>query len=232
MIDNFARWYIEDPLLYRIRVRTEGNARERLDYIIYSAMREELGRNELSEVVRSTNRFVDRKSEVEQGDTAELATGENPMRAHVEHGRAEVMKVVTARADAMAKDLGIRVLDVRIKRADLLQDNLMAVYKRMRAERSRISTGYRSEGQKQVEIIEGNTDRQTQVLMAEAKRDARVLEGEGDAQAARIYADAFSGQAAFYEFIQSLEVLQTNLPEGSEMVLGTDSGLFRMLKGK
>ena len=135
MVDNFARWYIENPLLYRIRVRTEGTARERLDYLIYSAMREELGRNPLTEVVRNTNRFIERKSEVELGEQIEMGTQENPMRTTIERGREKVMEAVTLRADEMASELGIRIVDVRMKRADLLPENLQAVFKRLAARR-------------------------------------------------------------------------------------------------
>jgi membrane protease subunit HflC len=235
MIDNFSRWYIENPLLYRIRVRTEGTARERLDYLIYSAMREELGRNELTEVVRSTNRFIDRKLEVEieapeEGGAPETTASENPMRAKIKLGREELMKLVSKRADEMAKELGIRIIDVRIKRADLLPENLQAVFKRMRAERSRISTGYRSEGQKQVDIIEGNTDRQVQILLAEAKRDGMKLQGEGDAEAADIYNQAFGANPEFYRFLRSLEVIQEATPIGSQFILTPDSSLYSALQ--
>jgi membrane protease subunit HflC len=230
MIDNFARWYIENPLQYRIRVRTEGAARQRIDYVVYSAMREELGRNELTEVVRTSNRFIDRKSEVEIEAPLEGANSENPMHAEIKKGREELMRAVTMRANQMAKEFGIHIVDVRIKRADLLRENLQAVFKRMRAERSRISTGYRSEGQKQVEIIEGNTDRQVSVLLAEAKRDAMKLQGDGDAEAANIYAQAFGSNADFYRYIRSLEVLEKSTPPGSQFILSPDSSLFKALQ--
>ncbi len=230
MLDNFARWYIENPLLYRIRVRTESTARERLDYLVYSAMREELGKNQLTEVVRNTNRFVDHKSEVELGEQVDVGMQENPMRTHIERGREKVMEAVTARADQMAAELGIRIIDVRIKRADLLPENLQAVFKRMRAERSRISTGYRSEGQKQMDIIQSSADRQVMVLLAEAERNAMILRGEGDAEAARIYADAFGANPEFYEFMRSLEVAEEFTPAGTQFVLGLDSSLYRVLR--
>jgi membrane protease subunit HflC len=230
LIDHFARWYIEDPLLFRIRVGTVEGARGRLDDLIYSSMREELGQRELIEVVRSTNRFIDRKSELELVEGEQASTVQNPMRTPIELGREKIMEAVARQADAMAREMGIRVVDVRIKRADLLQENLEAVFLRMKAERSRISSGYRSEGTKQVDIIQGNTDRQVQVIMAEAKRDALRLQGEGDAEAARIFAEAFESDADFFTFIRSLEVIQNATPDGTELILGVDSSLYSLLE--
>lgn len=229
-VDNFARWRIESPLLYRIRVRNESNARDRLGNIIYSAMLEQLGKSTLTEVIRTTNRFIDKAPPPEEQDDDLIST--NPMREKVEYGREEIMKIVTARADEKARQYGIRVVDVRIKRADLVPENLQAVFGRMQAERSRISKGYRSEGNKQANIIKGNTDRQVQVILAEAKRDAEILRGEGDAEAAGIFAKAFGSNPEFYEYMRSLEVIREATPAGSELVIGLDSGIYNLLQSR
>lgn len=244
VVDNFARWHVRNPLLYRIRVRNERNARDRLDDVIYSAMREELGRNPLTEVIRTTNRFVDRPSAIEEAmseipgseleeeveEETDSGVADNPMQEHIDQGREEIMKAVTAASDAKARQYGISILDIRIKRADLLPENLEAVFGRMQAERSRISRGYRSEGRKQADIIEGTTDRKVQVILAEAERDAEKLRGEGDARAIEIVAQAFNNETELYEFLRSLEVLGESTQEGSEVVLGLDSSLYRYLE--
>jgi membrane protease subunit HflC len=236
VVDNFARWYIENPFLYRIRLRTESTARDRLDNIIFSVLREELGRSPLIEVIRSTNRFVDKpvlteeELELLQEQEAEQdVTLANPMSERIERGRVDIMAAVTEKAREQARDFGIYIIDVRIKRADLLEQNLQAVFGRMRAERSRISKAYRSEGDKQASIIRGNTNRRVQVIEAEAERDATKLRGEGDAEAARIVAEAFSTDPDFYRFLRTLDVLEETTPQGTEAVIGLRSGLYQML---
>jgi membrane protease subunit HflC len=230
VVDNFARWRIENPLLYRISVRTTTAAKGALDDTIYSAVREELGKNDLTEVIRTTNDYIDRPlAEVEEGPEGMLT--EKPMQERITQGREKIMNAVTARADERARtQYGIRVIDVRIKRADLLQENFEAVFGRMQAERSRISKAYRSEGQKQADIIEGTTDRQVKVILANAERDAAVLHGEGDAEAIRIFAEAFQSDPELYVYMRSLEVMQEATPPGSELLIGLDSGIYHLLK--
>ncbi len=240
-VDNFARWRIINPLLYRVRVQNERNARERLDDIIYSVMREELGKNPLIEVIRTTNRFSggapmspDDDAPTENDIELRAMLGEqNPMREDIKRGREKIMKTVSEKSDATAREeYGIQIIDVRIKRADLLKDNLEAVFGRMKAERARISDAYRSEGKKEENIIMGETDRQVQVIAANAERDAKILYGEGDAESLSIIAGAFGANPELYRFMRSLEVLEEATPAGSEVIMGLDSGLFELLQTK
>ena len=99
----------------------------------------------------------------------------------------------------------------------------------MQAERERISKGYLSEGDRQAAIIRGETDRDVAIMLAQANEKAQTLEGEGDAQALKIIADAFSADPAFYEFVRSLEVMQKSTPDGSEVVIGLNSSLYKLL---
>ncbi len=239
-VDNFARWRIINPLLYRVRVQNERNARERLDDIIYSVMREELGKNPLIEVIRTTNRYSEalaREADAEdlpEGEDIEISVlqdDQNPMREDIKRGREVLMQTVTRKSDAMAREkYVIQIIDVRIKRADLLKENLQAVFGRMQAERKRISDAYRSEGEKESDIIRGETDRQVKVITANAERDAKILHGEGDAEAMSMISEAFSSNAELYRFMRSLEVLEQATPAGSELIIGLDSGLFQLLQ--
>jgi membrane protease subunit HflC len=231
MVDNFARWRIWNPLLYRVTVQTERNARDRLDDIIYSFMREELGKSPLVEVIRTKNRPAEESVQTEEEvlDASDDYKTEDPMAEAIERGREDIMLTVSKRSDELAQGLGIRVIDVRIKRADLVRENLEAVFGRMQAERSRISKQYRSEGTKEASIIKGQTDRQVRVILAEAERDARKLKGEGDAQAVRTFADAFDSNPELYRYMRSLEVMEEATPPGTELVIGLDSGLYRFL---
>ncbi|GJM27161.1 MAG: hypothetical protein DHS20C16_35760 [Phycisphaerae bacterium] len=238
-LDNFGRWRVINPLLFRVRVQNERNARERLDDIIYSNMREVLGKNPLIEVIRTDNRYSDTETagavdETAVEDEIELRAAlseQNPMREDIQRGREELMQTVSARSDAEAREkYGIQIIDVRIKRADLLKENLEAVFGRMQAERARISDAYRSEGKKEANIIRGETDRQVQVIAANAERDAKILHGEGDAQSLSIISDAFGANPELYRFMRSLEVLEDATPAGSEVIMGLNSGLFELLQ--
>ncbi|MDZ4857849.1 MAG: protease modulator HflC [Candidatus Hydrogenedentes bacterium] len=231
VVDNFARWRIENPLLFRISVQSVTAANGRLDDVIYSAVREELGKNNLTEVIRSTNDYVaDAVPQAEEGDPEALES-ENTMRERISLGREKIMEAVMKRANDRAREqFGIRVVDVSIKRADLLEENFQAVYGRMSAERSRISKGYRSEGSKQADIIMGNTDLQVQVLLANAEREAAELRGQADAEAIGIFAETFNSNPKLYTFMRSLEVLEESMQPGTEAIVSADSGLFRLLK--
>lgn len=234
IVDNFARWRIENPLLFRIRVRTELAARGQLDDVIYSIMREELGKNNLIEVIRTTKKFEDFDGPVDpdSGESQFVPDEQltNTMLEVLQRGRAEIMATVTRRADAIARErYGIRIVDVRIKRAELLPENLDAVFRRMQAERERISKGYRSQGEKQAQIIRGETDKRVAVILANAQREAQETRGEGDAQALRIFADAFGSNPELYRFMRGLEVMQEATPVGTEMIIGLNSSIYKLL---
>ena len=193
-------------------------------------MREELGKTDLIEVIRTSNEFVESTaaSKTEVTPESQLA---KPMRESIRMGREQIMKSVAERADKIAREnYGIHVIDVRIKRADLLKENLAGVFGRMQAERAAISKAYRSEGQKQADIIEGATNKRVQVITAEAERDSKKLKGEGDAEAIGIFAKAFNSNPKLYEFMRSLDVMSKYTPEGSELVLGLDSSIYSLLK--
>ncbi|MBX7256666.1 MAG: protease modulator HflC [Candidatus Hydrogenedentes bacterium] len=235
VVDNFARWRIENPLLFRISVRTLAGANDSLDDTIYSVVREELGKNDLIEVIRTTNDLLKDGATAPDEEAAEAAVVDtkNLAREEITQGREKIMNAVTQRADSIARaQYGIRVVDVRIKRADLLPENFQAVFGRMTAERSMISKGYRSVGQREANIIKATTDKDVQVILANAKGEASRLRGEADAEVIRIFAEAFSANPDLYTFIRSLEVLSKNTPIGSEFVLGADSGVFGLLKEK
>ncbi len=238
IVDNFARWRIENPLLYWVSVRDEVRARGRLDDVIYSVVREELGRNDLIEVIRTTNQMVETAEETPDEDVAAQPvvptseTKDDPAHQTIQHGREVIMQTVTQRSSEQArKQFGISIVDVRIKRAELLSDNLQAVFARMTAERSRISKAYRSDGGKQSEIIKSETDKRVQVLLAEARREAEILRGQGDAEALGIIAEAFGSNPELYRFIRTLEVMEKSTPPGSEFIIGIDSSLYRAMKG-
>jgi len=143
--------------------------------------------------------------------------------------REMLMNKVAEQCDQKAREYGIQIIDVRIKRADLPKEVTHSVYARMKAERNRIAKKYRSEGEEEAVKIRAKADRERTILLAESYRKAEILRGVGDAQAIKIYAQAFGKDPEFYSFLRTLEVYKKSLAEGTTVVLSSDSELFRYL---
>ncbi len=199
VVDNFSRWRIVDPLQFLRTVRNETGAQARLDDIIYSELRQELGRKDLIDIVAKD--------------------------------RAQLMAKVTKASDKKAREYGIEIVDVRLKRADLPTENLKAIYGRMQAERQRIARQYRSEGKEQAQKIRAETNRERDVLLAEAYEKEQITKGEGDAKSIDINAQAFGQDEEFYAFLKSLEVYEGSLKDKTTLVLPASSDFLRFLQG-
>lgn len=145
--------------------------------------------------------------------------------------RNKIMEDLRAKSDADARSIGIEVMDVRLKRVDLAQEINADVYKRMDSERKRVANELRSTGAGEAEKIKADADRQREVVLAEAYRDAQKIKGEGDAGAARIYAAAFTKNPEFYSFYRSMEAYRNSFRNKSDvMVLEPSSDFFKYLK--
>lgn len=145
--------------------------------------------------------------------------------------REPIMETVARRASDKSKGFGIEVVDVRIKRADLPEEVQASVFGRMVAERDRIASRYRSEGEEEAAKVRAEADKERTILLARAYEISQVARGEGDAEAARIYADAYSQSAEFYAFVRSLEAYEKSLKDGGTLIISADSNLFRYLTG-
>lgn len=143
--------------------------------------------------------------------------------------REPIMETVAKRASDKSTAFGIEVVDVRIKRADLPEEVQASVFGRMVAERSRIASRYRSEGEEEAAKVRAEADKERTILLARAYEINQVMRGEGDGRAAGIYAEAFSQSPEFYAFVRSLEAYEKSLREGGTIVLSADSALFRYL---
>ncbi|RMF55590.1 protease modulator HflC [Candidatus Woesearchaeota archaeon] len=219
VIDNYARWRIKDPLLFLQRVRTENGAQTRLDDIIYSVIREQLGRYDLVEIVRSTN------NPIQTTETHEYET--------ISVGRERIMEEITQVANQKANEYGIEIIDVRIKRADLPEENAQHVYGRMRAERERIAKKYRSEGEEEARKIRAETDKEKRIILADAYQKAQGIRGEGDAEAIRVYAEAYSQDPEFFRMFRILEAYPEAFASGEKtrIVVTTDTDFNQYLRG-
>nr|HID60056.1 protease modulator HflC [Desulfobacterales bacterium] len=148
----------------------------------------------------------------------------------VSEARDQIMKIVTEKSNALAKDYGIEILDVRIKRADLPPENERAVFGRMRAERERQAKKYRSEGREEALKLRAQADMEKAFILAEAYKKAQIIKGEGDAEAARIYAEAFSQDQEFFSFIKTMEAYERAIDKGTTLVISPGSEFFTYLK--
>ncbi len=147
--------------------------------------------------------------------------------------RSKIMDILRTKADHEARQMGIQVLDVRLKRVDLPQEVSDSVYQRMEAERKRVANDLRSQGAGAAEKIRADADKQREVIIAEAFREAQRIKGEGDAKAAEVYAAAYNRNPEFYAFYRSLEAYRNSLNSKADvMVLDPSSEFFKYLKNK
>ncbi len=144
--------------------------------------------------------------------------------------REDIMAIVTKDTRETAKTFGIEVTDVRIKRLDLPEEVQASVFARMRAERERIAKRYRAEGEEQAQQIRAGADREREVILATAYESSEKLKGEGDAEATRIYADAFGKDAEFYAFTRRLQAYEKILSNDTTLLLDPDSELLNYLQ--
>jgi len=140
------------------------------------------------------------------------------------------MSEVAKRSNEKASKYGLEVLDVRIKRADLPEQNAKAVFDRMQAERERIAKQYKAEGAEEAQKIRSEAEKDREILLAEAYKTAQEIRGEGDARAFKIYADAYRQDPKFFEFVRSMEAYRKTFSTDTTMVLSPDSEFLQFLK--
>ena len=220
-VDSYARWRITDPLLFFQRLRDERGAQSRLDDILDGETRNTIAKHELIDLVRSTNRPF-----VITGDAIETEPGDVEK---VNFGRDKLTAEVLLNARRRTGDLGIEILDFRIKRINYVDEVRQEVYARMISERKRIAERYRSEGAGEAARIAGERQRELQVIASEAYRQAQEIRGKADAAAADIYAAAYGRDAEFYRFLKSMGTLESSVDAETVLVLSTDGDLLRYL---
>ena len=197
IIDNYVRWRITDPLLFLQTVAAIPTAKTRLDDIVYSELRQELGTHDMVEIITENRELI--------------------------------MEKVTVASNEETSKYGIEVIDVRIRRVDLPQENEASIYARMEAERKRQANKFRSEGEEEAQKIRAATDRDKTVILADAYKTSQQIRGEGEAKALDIYASSFSKDPKFYEFIRTLETFEKVIDDKTTLVLPGDSKLFKEL---
>lgn len=224
-VDTYARWQIVDPLKFFIRLTNERGAISRLADILDGETRDYIASHELEEAVRTTNRTPQ-----ESGVIGELI-GDTLM--SIEIGREKIQQMILKTANNQTKDLGIQILDFKIKRINYVPDVRKQVYNRMISERIRIADKFRSEGMGEASKINGEKERDLQTIQSEAFRTAEEIMGKADAKAAEIYAAAYnktSSSRELYAFMKSMETFERTFDDQTQIILSTKSDLFKYLK--
>lgn len=201
IVDTYAKWRIEDFEKYFLSTGG-GNQRQAEDLLA---------------------------RRINSGLRAEFGT--RTIRDIVSGRRDEVMEQALIQASESSNDLGIQVIDVRVKKINLPDEVSTAIFDRMVAERQAVAREHRSQGREQAEIIRADIDARVTVMLADAQREARQTRGEGDAEAAEIYAKTYNQDPEFFAFIRSLESYTNSFGEGNNMlVIGPDSEYFKYFK--
>lgn len=203
MVDSYVKWRISDFAKYYLS--TNGGIKANAESLLQRKINNDL------------------RTEFGRRTIKEIVSG----------SRDELQMDALKNAAESAKDLGIEVVDVRVKQINLPANVSNSIYQRMRAERQAVAKEHRAEGKEQAEIIRATTDANVEVQIAEAQRKALTVRGEGDALAAKIYADAYSKDPEFYAFLRSLEAYRESFNNNSDvMVLEPDSEFFRYMKSE
>ena len=224
-VDTYARWRITDPLLFFQRLQNERGAQTRLDDILDGETRNAIARHDLIEVVRTSNRdSATATVEIEVDEEEEVSL------ELIERGRQDIVTAILQTAAARTADLGIELLDLRLKRINYVEEVQQDVFARMIAERQRIAEQFRSEGQGESARIGGERERELAQIQSEAYRQAEELRGMADAEATGIYADAYDRDADFYAFTKSMETYEQTMDPSTLFILGTDSELLKFLQ--
>lgn len=206
-VDCYILWRISDPKLFYQTLGSTAKAEERLDAITYSALKTDMGTLAQADIIN-------------MNDGAERNT---------------IYDDITVKVDAAAKSYGIHVEDVKIKRFDLPESNLNAVYGRMISERNQMAEKYTADGNYDASIIRNNVDKQVNIIVSDAEASAAKLEAEGEQEYMRLLAEAYDTQDKkdFYEFSLALDALKASL-NGDEktVILDANSELARILMGE
>ncbi len=201
VIDNYAVWRISDPVAFRRAFQPP-------------------------ESMAKANRRIDRTVRT---DVREVI-GQHTLAEVLKEKRGEVMESITHKTAESLAPYGIEVGDVRINRTELPEGTERNVYARMETDRQRLARRNRARGEEEARRIRADADREARVIVAEARREAEVAMGTGDAEATRIYAEAYSLDPEFYGFLRSLEAYRKTIDENTTLVLSPDSEFFRFLE--
>ncbi|GAB7218647.1 protease modulator HflC [Vibrio comitans] len=230
IIDSYVKWRIEDFGQYYLATGG-GNAltaQALLERKVTDVLRAEIGSREIKQIVSGPRNEAVLPDEAELDDTISEAAREA---VEIDGERDKIMAVVLedTRQSAM-DDLGVRVVDFRMKKINLPDEISESIYRRMRAERESVARKHRSQGREKAEVIRAQAELEVATVLAEADRTARVTRGDADAEAAKIYSEAYNKDPEFYSFVRSLKAYEKSFSQkGDIMVLDPKSDFFRFM---
>jgi membrane protease subunit HflC len=218
-LDVTARWRIEDPLLFLQAVRTEARAQTLLDDIIGGTVRDLINKNDLIEIIRSSDWSLDTMTPSNQ------EPGTKP-----ERGRDVISDQVLEIASRATPQYGIELRDVLFRRVNYIDTVRQTVYNRMISERKRIAAEKRSMGEGQKARILGTVDRELKEIISTANREATQIRGKADAEATKIYGDAFNQDPEFFAFLKTLESYDDIISGNTSLIISSNSDLYKYLR--
>lgn len=216
-VDVTARWRIANALTFMQAVKTEARAQTILDDIVDSTVRDLVNKNDLIEMIRSSDWVA-----------SEHAKGEGDVEP-ITLGRDKMADLIHQAASQATVKYGIELVDVMFKRVNYIATVQSKVYERMISERKRIAAEKRSQGEGQKAEILGKVERELRTLTSEAQQEAEQIRGQADAEAARIYAEAYSQDPEFYGFLKSLESYERSLGANTKLMVPAEAEFFRYL---
>lgn len=223
-VDATARWRILDPLLFYTTVATENGAQSRLDDILDSVVRDAVSSQLLVELVRGKD-YQPPEGVIEVLDfEGQQIVAENLA------GREEILANILAEARKSIPEYGIELIDVQIKRINYVEQVRLRVYDRMISERKKVASQFRSEGEGEKANILGQMQKELMRIESDAYRESVQIRGRADAEAAAIYAEAYSRDPEFYAFRRTLESYRKSIKENAKLVISTDSDFYRYLQ--
>lgn len=220
-LDVTARWRISNALQFLQAVNNQARAQSLLSDIIDGTVRDMVNKNDLTEIIRSSDWSLETMSE----STSVAAIGTKP-----KNGRDQISDQILEIASKVTPQYGIELIDVMIKRVNYIESVRLKVYDRMISERKRIAAEKRSMGEGEKAEILGTVDRRLKEIISTANKEALTIKGKADAEATKIYGQAYSQDPDFYAFLKTLESYPTIVGKNSSLVLSSDSDLYRYIK--
>jgi len=220
-LDVTARWRITNALQFLQAVKTEARAQSLLSDIIDGTVRDMVNKNDLIEIIRSSDWSLATMSETTEKDSI----GAKP-----KNGRDQISRQIVEIAAKTTPQYGIELIDVMFKRVNYIDSVRLKVYDRMISERKRIAAEKRSMGEGEKAEILGTVERRLQEIISTANKEAVTLKGKADAEATKIYGEAYSLDPGFYAFQKTLESYREIVGSNTSLVLSSDSDLYKYLK--
>jgi len=226
-INTYARWRINDAMIFYKALRNEDQATTRLDDLLDGAARTVIAAHDLVEVIRSHQREAAQPIVENSGET------QTELEPFTKGRSALAQEVIANVKSKLNSELGIELLDFRFKRINYTEQVRQEIFKRMVSERTRVASKFRSEGDGQAAKIKGQQERELKTIQSKAYLQQQQIRGEADAKAVAIYAEAYNQSPEsreFYEFLKTMETYESTLSDQDTLILSTDSDFFRFLK--